>query len=140
MTKEKSPARQGPRYIFYFLMLAILGWFIFMQFFGADERTVSGNSPSLLYPGTFTWEKSDGTTEEITVPGSYDVPAGETMVITSTLPSDFDASSIAIRSSLQDVNIYINGIVISLKSCVKYSSGDGSSSNPYEIKETSSGC
>lgn len=46
MTKEKSPARQGPRYIFYFLMLAILGWFIFMQFFGADERTVSGNSPS----------------------------------------------------------------------------------------------
>ena len=28
--------------------------------------------------------------------------------------------------------------VISLKSCVKYSSG--SSSNPYEIKETSSGC
>lgn len=109
MTKEKSPARQGPRYIFYFLMLAILGWFIFMQFFGADERTVSGNSPSLLYPGTFTWEKSDGTTEEITVPGSYDVPAGETMVITSTLPADFDASSIAIRSSLQDVNIYIDG-------------------------------
>lgn len=109
MTKEKSPARQGPRYIFYFLMLAILGWFIFMQFFGADERTVSGNSPSLLYPGTFTWEKPDGTTEEITVPGSYDVPAGETMVITSTLPADFDASSIAIRSSLQDVNIYING-------------------------------
>ena len=76
-----------------------------MQFFGADERTVSGNSPSLLYPGTFTWEKSDGTTEEITVPGSYDVPAGETMVITSTLSADFDASSIAIRSSLQDVNI-----------------------------------
>lgn len=109
MTKEKFPARQGPRYIFYFLMLAILGWFIFMQFFGVDERTVSENSPSLLYPGTFTWEKSDGTTEEITVPGSYDVPAGETMVITSTLPADFDASSIALRSSLQDVNIYING-------------------------------
>ncbi len=74
MTKEKSPARQGQRYIFYFLMLAILGWFIFMQFFGADERTVSGNSPSLLYPGTFTWEKSDGTTEEITVPGSMMFP------------------------------------------------------------------
>ena len=68
MTKDKFPARQGPRYIFYFLMLAILGWFIFMQFFGADERTVSKNSPSLLYPGTFTWEKSDGTTEEIPVP------------------------------------------------------------------------
>ena len=30
--------------------------------------------------------------------------------------------------------------VLSLKSCVKYSSGDGSSSNPYTIKETTSGC
>ena len=30
--------------------------------------------------------------------------------------------------------------VISLKSCVKYSSGDGSADNPYTILETSSGC
>ena len=29
---------------------------------------------------------------------------------------------------------------ISLKSCIKYSTGNGSSSNPYEIVETSSGC
>ena len=30
--------------------------------------------------------------------------------------------------------------VISLKSCVKYSSGDGTATNPYIIKETESGC
>ena len=30
--------------------------------------------------------------------------------------------------------------VISLKSCVKYSSGDGSAENPYTIKESTSGC
>lgn len=30
--------------------------------------------------------------------------------------------------------------VISLKSCVKYSSGDGSSGSPYTILETESGC
>ena len=30
--------------------------------------------------------------------------------------------------------------VISLKSCVKYASGDGSADNPYTILETSSGC
>ena len=30
--------------------------------------------------------------------------------------------------------------VISLKSCVKYSSGDGTSENPYTILETESGC
>ncbi len=30
--------------------------------------------------------------------------------------------------------------VLSLKSCVKYASGDGSASNPYTIQETTSGC
>ena len=30
--------------------------------------------------------------------------------------------------------------VVSLKSCVKYSNGDGSASDPYTIKETTSGC
>ena len=35
-----------------------------------------------------------------------------------------------------------NGVrpALSLKSCVKYSSGDGSASDPYTIKETTSGC
>ena len=109
MNKINTPARQGPRYIFYFLMFAILGWFIFMQIFGADERSVDRLSSSVLYSGTFTWEKSDGTTQKISIPGDYDVPAGETMVITTILPEDFDAGTVAIRSSLQDVNIYVDG-------------------------------
>ena len=35
-----------------------------------------------------------------------------------------------------------NGVrpTISLKSCVKYASGDGSASDPYTIKETETGC
>ena len=37
---------------------------------------------------------------------------------------------------------YTRGVrpVTSLKSCVKYSSGDGTSSNPYTIEETATGC
>ena len=42
-------------------------------------------------------------------PVLHNVPAGETMVITTILPKDFDASTIAIRSSLQDVNFYVDG-------------------------------
>ena len=36
----------------------------------------------------------------------------------------------------------INGVrpAVSLKSCVKYASGDGSASDPYTIKETTNGC
>jgi len=35
-----------------------------------------------------------------------------------------------------------NGVrpALSLKSCVKYSSGDGSANEPYTIKETETGC
>ena len=39
-----------------------------------------------------------------------------------------------------DVNYYYVRPVISLKSCVKYSSGDGTPENPYTILETESGC
>ena len=35
---------------------------------------------------------------------------------------------------------YVARPVTSLKSCVKYASGDGSASNPYTIQETTSGC
>ena len=42
-------------------------------------------------------------------------------------------------------NAYVSGTngvrpVISLKSCIKYSTGNGSASDPYTIKETTSGC
>ena len=108
MNNHKSPARQRTRYIFYILMLAILGWFLFMQLFGPDERASDSSHSSILFPDTFTWEKPDGTTEEISIPGQYDVPAGEPMVITTIFPDNYKNSSIAIRSSLQDVSIYID--------------------------------
>ena len=62
-----------------------------------------------FYSGTFVWEKADGTSEEIKVPGRYRVPAGETMVLTTTLPDNYDETAFAIRSSLQDVKFYIGG-------------------------------
>ena len=45
-----------------------------------------------------------------------------------SLYNGFVASSLAVRPA------------ISLKSCTKWASGDGSSSNPYTIKETTTGC
>ena len=67
--KNPPDVARVSRIFFYILMFAILGWFIYMQFFGADERRLNVNSDSMVYTGTFTWEKSDGTSEEITVPG-----------------------------------------------------------------------
>lgn len=74
--KEKTETfNQGKRYFFYILMFAILGWFIFMQIFGADERSSDTSAASVIYSGTVTWQKPDGTTQEISVPGTYKVPS-----------------------------------------------------------------
>lgn len=97
------------RYFFYILMAAIFGWFLFMELFGPDEQSANRTSTAALYSGTFVWEKADGTSEEIKVPGKYRVPAGETMVLTTTLPDNYDETAFAIRSSLQDVKFYIGG-------------------------------
>ena len=89
-----------------------------MQLFGTDERHLDQPSSSIFYTGSFTWEKPDGSRESINVPGRYDVPAGTTMVLFTQLPSNFSATSLAIRSSLQDIRFYIDGVLR-----VEYSTG-----------------
>ena len=43
MSHQNPPdAARVSRIFFYILMFAILGWFTYMQFFGADERRLTG--------------------------------------------------------------------------------------------------
>ena len=59
--KEKTETfNRGKRYLFYILMFAILGWFIFMQIFGADERSSDASTASVIYSGTITWQNHPG--------------------------------------------------------------------------------
>ncbi len=80
-----------------------------MEIFGTNERMIDMAADSLIYSGSFTWQKPDGSTESVDVPGHYSIPAGETMILTTTLPDDYNAHVIAFRSSLQDVKCYIDG-------------------------------
>lgn len=98
---------QGIKVFFYILMIAILGWFLCMQFFGANEQENDVQSQSPVYTGTFYWEKEDGSKQKINLPGSYEIKPGHTMILSTTLPEDYDATSFAIRSSLQDVKFYV---------------------------------
>ena len=95
--------------LFYIVVFMILIWFVCMQFFTTNEQSFDQENQSVIYNGTFTWAKSDGSKQEISVPGRYNVPVGQTMVLITTLPDDYDKNSIAIRSSLQNVRIYIDG-------------------------------
>ena len=105
--KKSKPSLKTIKKIFYILMIAILGWFLFMQLFGANEQDNTIPPESLSYTGTFYWEKADGSKQKIDIPGTYDVIPGKTMVISTTLPKDYDETSFAIRSSLQDIKFYV---------------------------------
>ena len=98
---------QRIKVFFYILMIAILGWFLCMQFFEANEQENDVQSQSPVYTGTFYWEKEDGSKQKIDIPGEYEVKPGHTMIISTTLPEDYDETSFAIRSSLQDVKFYV---------------------------------
>lgn len=99
---------QRIKVFFYILMIAILGWFCFMQLFGANEQEHDVQSHSIVYTQTFYWEKEDGSKQKINIPGKYEVKPGHTMVIHTTLPKDYNETSFAIRSSLQDVKFYVD--------------------------------
>lgn len=87
--------------LFYILMMIIFVWFIGIQILGPDEQFFDQSGHSIIYNGTFTWKKSDGSKQNISVPGRYKVPAKQTMIITTTLPDDYNENVIAIRSSFK---------------------------------------
>ena len=109
MTKESYIVSRKKRYLFYMLMFVSLLCIGILQFVGVNKRGEEISDKMLAYEGTFTWEKSDGSSEEIKVPGKYKVPAKETMTLVTQLPQDYDESAMIIRSSLQDVRFYIDG-------------------------------
>lgn len=108
MTEEKYTINRYKRIVFYMVMVMLLLAFLLGQYICPSEReTVT--EESITYTGAFFWEKADGTEEEIRIPGRYDVPAGEFLVIRSVLPEDYNENTIAIRASLENVRIFIGG-------------------------------
>lgn len=97
------------RKTFYTLMAMTFIGFFLAQILYPSERELVNVSKKLIYEGALFWEKSDGSREQITVPGTYAVEPGETMVVTTVLPEDFAENAIMIRGSQQSVRMYIDG-------------------------------
>ena len=108
MTEEKYTIRKYKRILFYVVICVLLAAFLWGQYIYPSEREPV-TEESITYTGTFYRVLADGTEEEIPVPGRCDVPAGEPLVIRSVLPQDYHENTIAIRSSLENVRIYIGG-------------------------------
>lgn len=108
LTEENYKIEKYKRVLFYGVMFALLIAFLLGQHIYPNERD-KVDEEGLAYIGTFYLEKPDGSEEEISVPGRYDVPAGETMVLRTQLPQDYDESNLAFRASMENVRIYIGG-------------------------------
>ena len=89
------------------MVMLLLAFLLGQRIYPSERETVT--EESITYTGTFFWEKADGTEEEIRIPGKYDVPAGELLVIRSVLPEDYNENTIAIRASIENVRIFIGG-------------------------------
>ena len=97
------------RITFYILVAVMFIGLVLAQIFCPSEREPGSEPSRLTYEGTLYWEKPDGTKEQITVPGTYDVEPGETMVVTTILPEDYAENAVMIRGSQQSVRFYIDG-------------------------------
>lgn len=106
---DRYSVSRTKRSLFYLMMAFLIVGFIIAECILPSERSQSVSDNNITYEGCFTWEKSDGEREAIEVPGRYDVKPGDTMVITTVLPDDFNASVMAIRASLQTVRFYVDG-------------------------------
>ena len=107
----------------------------------ADEIAYAGGKVTPDLPSPYAWYYTNANGESIT--GS-----NLTWSLTPYYLGMFGVSVWGIHGSdtpgslVQALvgNLAVVRPAISLKSCVKYSSGDGTADNPYTIKETTSGC
>ena len=109
MTKESYAGNRKKRFLFYGLMILSLVIVGVLQFFGPGRYSERISKKQIVYQGSFVWEKTDGSSETIKVPGQYEVPARETMTVVTQLPQDYTEEILAIRSSLQSIVFYVDG-------------------------------
>lgn len=109
LTKQTGKTDKRGKRIFYILMLVVFFWFIATQLLGNSGQSRAMSQADYVYQGQILWEKPDGSSEPITVPGKYDVAENETMVLTLQLPESYIEQNLMIRSSLQDIRFYVDG-------------------------------
>lgn len=126
------------RITFYILIAVTFIGLVLAQIFCPSEREPGSEPSRLIYEGILYWEKTDGTREQITAPGTYDVKPGEAMVVTTLLPEDYAENAIMIRGSQQSVRFYIDGKLRYIYDTTKSRPFGSESTSRYVFCETSS--
>lgn len=119
--KEYITYEKSIQWIFRFIILSVvLGLIISLnvlpiesdEYFELADKSsteAADNENDILYKGSFQRLFEDGTTEDIIAPGKIDIKAGEVLTLQSIIPKDYSEDYIIIRSSQQDMRIYVDG-------------------------------
>lgn len=109
MMAENYSVNKYIKALFYVLVFFIVIGFIYAENYYPSEREQVTDLNDLVYGEPLFWEKQDGSREQITAPGNFDVKPGENMIVTTILPDDYNKNTIALRGSMQSVRFYIDG-------------------------------
>ncbi len=106
MQERKNRIMTTLQWILWSLMVVVILYFILGEIFMPHENMYMEGQCNTFNDG-WVWVKPDGEKQEIEIPGGYDVPSGDTMVIQKELSRGLEDTWVCIRSSQQDMKIYI---------------------------------
>lgn len=90
------------------MLLSVMLLFFFGEIFMPRENP-TGDGKCVIFEAN--WERvfSDGTREQIELPGQCEANWGETVRLETILPEEQDNTWLCMRASQQDMRVYING-------------------------------
>lgn len=106
---DRYSVSRTKRSLFYLMMAFLIVGFIIAECILPSERSQSVSDNNITYEGSFTW-RSPMVKGRLLKYQAGTMLSGDTMVITTVLPDDFNANVMAIRASLQTVRFYVMAV------------------------------
>lgn len=111
MEKQNTDGMKCIKRILFVLMIGVLLYFVLAETFLPPENAVSIDYCEIMEA---EWERilPDGRRESVEVPGKCDAYRNEAVIIETVLPDEIDDGySVCLRSSQQDIEIYVDGML-----------------------------
>ena len=111
MGKQNTDGMKIIKRILFVLMIGVLLYFCLAETFLPPENAVSMDHCEIL-KAEWEWILPDGRRESVEVPGKCDAYRSEAVIIETVLPDEIDDGySICLRSSQQDIEVYVDGML-----------------------------
>ena len=111
MGKQNIDGMKIIKRILFVLMIGVLLYFCLAETFLPPENAVSMDHCEILKA---EWERilPDGSRQSVEVPGKCDAYRSEAVIIETVLPDEIDDGySVCLRSSQQDIEVYVDGML-----------------------------